>query len=83
MIPNRCCDEISILSAYSITFALLPASCLINDVMPIIAFIGVRCLLYTSGGGRICACNHTDAGNDAGNKRSEKQWQKKIRKRCV
>ena len=42
MIPNRCCDEMSILSAYSITFALLPASCLINDVMPIIAFIGVR-----------------------------------------
>ena len=33
------------------------------------------------GGGRICACNHTDAGNDAGNKRSEKQWQKKIRKK--
>ena len=42
MIPNRCCDEMSILSAYSITFALLPASCLINDVIPIIAFIGVR-----------------------------------------
>ena len=42
IIPNKCCDEISILSAYSITLALFPASCLINDVIPIIAFIGVR-----------------------------------------
>ena len=42
IIPNRCCDELSILSAYSITFALLPASCLIKDVIPMIAFIGVR-----------------------------------------
>ena len=42
MIPNRCCDEVSILSAYSITLPLSPASCLIKDVIPTIAFIGVR-----------------------------------------
>ena len=42
IIPNRCCDEISILSAYSITLSLLSASCLIKEVIPIIAFIGVR-----------------------------------------
>ena len=42
IIPNKSCDDVSILSAYSVTFALSPASCLISDVIPMIAFIGVR-----------------------------------------
>ena len=29
IIPNKSCDDVSILSAYSVTFALSPASCLI------------------------------------------------------